>query len=192
MLVNKITNFLNRKIFYFYNRNKFRYLAPTTVVQNPLRIDGKNNISLAENVVVQKQTWLAAMPLTNANICHLKIGNGTVIGNFNHIFATGEITIGQKVLTADKVFITDNQHEFENVNLAILDQPIKQFPPLSIGDGTWIGENVCILGVSIGKNCVIGANSVVNKPIPDYCVAVGSPARVIKKYNFETRQWEKV
>jgi acetyltransferase-like isoleucine patch superfamily enzyme len=190
-MLNKIIKSVKRRGYYLYNRNRFRYLAPTVVIQQLLRIEGKKNISIAENVIIQKLTWLAAVPLTNAEKCHLSIGKGTVIGNFNHIFATGEITIGEKVLTADKVFITDNQHEFEDVNTPILEQGIKQFPPMSIGNGTWIGENVCILGVSVGKNCVIGANSVVNKPIPDYCIAVGIPAKVIKKYNFETKQWEK-
>jgi len=76
--------------------------------------------------------------------------------------------------------------------MPILKQPIKQLPPMTIGDGTWLGENVCVLGVSIGKNCVIGANSVVTKEIPDYSVAVGAPARIIKKYNLNTNRWEKV
>jgi acetyltransferase-like isoleucine patch superfamily enzyme len=56
--------------------------------------------------------------------------------------------------------------------------------------GAWLGENVCVIGASIGKNSVIGANSVVTKNIPDYCVAVGSPAKVIKKYNVEKQIWE--
>ena len=60
---------------------------------------------------------------------------------------------------------------------------------VSIGDGSWIGENVCILGANIGKHSVIGANSVVLQDIPDYCVAVGSPARVVRKYDFETKKW---
>ena len=65
--------------------------------------------------------------------------------------------------------------------------------PVSIGDGCWIGEKVCILpGVTIGKKCVIGAGSVVTKSIPDYSIAVGNPAKVVKQYNFETQHWEKV
>ena len=58
-----------------------------------------------------------------------------------------------------------------------------------IGDDSWIGENVCIIGASIGRHCVIGANAVVTKEIPDYCVAVGNPARVIKRYDFEQKDW---
>lgn len=64
---------------------------------------------------------------------------------------------------------------------------------VSIGDDTWIGTNVVIAGtIKIGKHCVIGANSVVTTDIPDYCVAVGSPCRVIKKYNKSSGLWEKM
>lgn len=58
-----------------------------------------------------------------------------------------------------------------------------------IGEGSWIGENVCVIGASVGRHCVIGANAVVTKDIPDYSVAVGAPARVIKKYNFNRGAW---
>ena len=58
---------------------------------------------------------------------------------------------------------------------------------------TWIGTNVVIVGnVTIGKHCVIGANSFINHDIPDYCVAVGSPAKVVKRYSFEEKEWVKV
>ena len=62
-----------------------------------------------------------------------------------------------------------------------------------IGDDTWIGTNVVIAGtIKIGKHCVIGANAVVTHNVPDYCVVVGNPARIIKKYNTESNQWERV
>jgi len=64
--------------------------------------------------------------------------------------------------------------------------------PVSIGDGSWIGENVCIVGATIGKNCVIGANSVVTKNIPDFCVAVGIPARIIKRYDLNKCAWIRI
>ncbi len=183
---------MHRKWFYHSNKNQFKLLASTAVVQKLLRIEGKKNISLHENVMIQKMTWLAAVPLTGAKICHLEIGKGSIIGNFNHIYATGEIIIGENVLTADKVFISDNSHNFEDPQKPIMHQGIKQFNKVSIGDGTWLGENVAVLGVSVGKNCVIGANSVVTTAIPDYSVAVGAPARVIKKFNFDSNKWEKI
>ncbi len=62
---------------------------------------------------------------------------------------------------------------------------------ITIGDKVWIGNGVSVLeGVSIGKGAVIGAGSVVTKDVPPYCIAVGAPARVIKKYNFDLKEWE--
>lgn len=76
--------------------------------------------------------------------------------------------------------------------LPYMRQPLES-KPVSIGDGCWIGEKVCILpGVTIGKKCIIGAGSVVIKSIPDYSIAAGNPAKVIKQYNFENHNWEKV
>ena len=57
---------------------------------------------------------------------------------------------------------------------------------------SWLGENVAIIGASIGKNCVIGANAVVTDDIPDYSVAVGIPARVIRQYDAPSGQWHRV
>ena len=79
-----------------------------------------------------------------------------------------------------------------NLEVPIKEQGIIQKKDVYIGDGSWLGENVCVIGASIGQHCVIGANSVVTKDIPDYSVAVGSPAKVIKRYNPETKQWGKV
>ena len=62
-----------------------------------------------------------------------------------------------------------------------------------INDDTWIGRNVVIVGnVIIGKHCVIGANSVITKDIPDYSVAVGVPAKVIKSFDFDSNKWIRV
>jgi acetyltransferase-like isoleucine patch superfamily enzyme len=192
MLAKRIINYVKHRSYYLLNCLQFGYLAPSAIIQKSLRIEGKQNMSIGKGVVIQQMTWLAALPLTRAPKCNLSIGDGCIIGHFNHIYATGEIRIGRKVLTADKVYIADNQHGYEDILKPVLEQSIQQFPPMSIGDGTWLGESVCVLGVSIGRNCVIGANSVVTKEIPDYCLAVGAPARIIKKYNTETNQWEKV
>lgn len=91
-----------------------------------------------------------------------------------------------------KVYISDNLHSFEDIGTPIHKQPIKQIGTVRIGEGSWLGENVCVIGANIGKHCTIGANSVVTHDIPDYSVAVGAPAKVIKRYDFETQQWEKV
>lgn len=90
--------------------------------------------------------------------------------------------MGKKVLLSPNVYITDYDHEYRNLEVPVIDQGIVQKgQAVSIGDGSYIGINTVIVGnVKIGKHCVIGANSVVTKDVPDFCVAVGTPARVIK------------
>ena len=189
-MVKRVFKFLLRTIYYLINKSKYKYISPKSHVQKLLRLEGQENISIHKNAVIQKMTWLAAVPFEGEKECNLIIGEGSIIGHFNHIYATKEIEIGKFVLIADNVYISDNQHVYANVNVPIIKQGIKQLKKVKICDGTWIGENVCIIGASIGENCVIGANSVVTKDIPSYCVAVGSPAKIIKKYNFKIQEWE--
>lgn len=161
-----------------------------SLVLSPLQIDGGRNIRIGRGTVVEKGAWLAAVPLTGAKQCRLEIGDGCAIGHLNHIYCTGSIVIEDEVLTADKVYISDNLHSYTDIGTPILRQPVKQLNPVTIGAGAWLGENVCVIGASVGRGSVIGANSVVTKNIPDYCVAVGVPARVIKRYNPQTERWE--
>jgi len=103
------------------------------------------------------------------------------------------VLIEEYVLLARNVHIADHAHAFENIDVPIMEQGINRIAPVTIGRETWLGQNVVVLpGVTIGKHCVIGANSVVNSSIPDYCVAVGAPARVVRQYNRETDKWEKI
>lgn len=174
--------------YLLFNRNSFKHVGSGARVYNPLKIEGIRSISLGDNVLVSEGTWLAAMPLTGKNV-ELVVSDGTCIGHFNHIYATESIIIERNVLTADKVYISDNLHSYDEINLPVINQPIKQCKPVIIGEGSWLGENVCVIGARIGKHCVIGANSVVTKDIPDCCVAVGVPARIIKRYDFENKEW---
>ena len=92
------------------------------------------------------------------------------------------------------MYITDCGHEYRDINVPVIDQGIVQRnQKVSIGEGSYIGINAVIVGnVKIGKHCVIGANSVVTKDVPDFCVVAGIPEKVIKRYNSETQQWENV
>ena len=97
------------------------------------------------------------------------------------------------MLIAPEVFITDHNH---GMNPEIKEGYAKQelvVKPVRIGDGTWIGQRVCILpGVTVGKHCIIGAGSVCTRSIPDYCIAVGVPAQVIKRWDTSEKQWRSI
>lgn len=169
---------------------RFKSFGKKSYLHSPLKIDGIENIEIGNGVSIAYKTWLAAVPLTGEK-SKLIIEDGVNIGNFNHIYATQSIIIRKDVLTADKVYISDNLHGYEDINSPIIKQPIVQKKEVEIGEGSWLGENVCIIGASIGKHCVVGANSVVTKDFPDYCVIVGVPAKIVKRYCFEQQKWRK-
>lgn len=121
----------------------------------------------------------------------MRIRKGSEIGERCRISVANSLEIGEKVLLSPNVYITDCDHEYRNVEVPVIDQGIVQRgQKVFIGEGSYIGINVVIVGnVRIGRHCVVGANSVVTKDVPDYCVAVGSPAKVIK--NIEKQSEEK-
>jgi acetyltransferase-like isoleucine patch superfamily enzyme len=167
-------------VFYLINRSKYYKLELGALILKPLRLDGRKYMSVHKKVVVQKYSWLIALKIDDHDP-ELIIDEGCAIGNFNHIAAVRKVVLGKYVMTADKVYISDNQHVFDNIEIPIMHQGVRFTSEVEIGDGSWIGENVSILGAKIGKNCVIGANSVVVEDIPDYSVAMGVPAKVIRR-----------
>ena len=126
----------------------------------------------------------------NNGVGDVKIGNNTIIGLSNVII--GPVIIGSGVMLAQNIVVSGLNHGYESIAISPSKQPVST-KAITIDDDVWIGANAVITaGVHIGKHAVIGAGSVVVKDIPDYSIAVGNPAKVIKKYNFETKNWEKV
>lgn len=167
-------------------------LGARSRILQPLNLRNADNIYLGSGVVIQKHSWLLTLPLPGKPQPKLTIGDGTQIGYFGHITCVNRVEIGRRVLMADRVHISDNGHGFADPGVPIMDQPVVSKGPVSIGDGTWLGENVSVLSCRIGRNCVIGANAVVTHDIPDFSVAVGIPARVIKQFDPQSGTWRKV
>jgi acetyltransferase-like isoleucine patch superfamily enzyme len=106
------------------------------------------------------------------------------------IGAVQDVMIEDDVLIASNVTILDHQHGYENASEPYKYQPLGRIAPVLIRRGTWIGQNVVILsGVTIGELAIIGANSVVTHSIPDRCIAVGTPAKVTKRWDERTQGW---
>lgn len=122
----------------------------------------------------------------------LKIGNNFHATRNLTIQCAGEITIGDDVLMASDVLIINYNHGTDPAVSSYLDNPL-EVSTVRIEDGVWIGNNVIILpGVKIGKKSIIGAGSVVTKDVPEYSIAVGNPARIIKHYDFNKQKWCKI
>ena len=120
----------------------------------------------------------------------LTIGNRVTSTADLQIAAQSEITIEDDVMFASNIHINDALHGFENANEPYKYQKISRVAPILIKRGCWVGQNVVILpGVTIGKYSIIGANSIVTKSIPGRCIAVGTPAKVIKKWDETNQRW---
>ncbi|MDA0299041.1 MAG: DapH/DapD/GlmU-related protein [Actinobacteria bacterium] len=110
----------------------------------------------------------------------VRIGDRCLIGRGSGIVGHFSIDIGDDVWTGHHVYITDQNHGYENVDIPISQQSMPE-KPVRIGSGSWLGHGTVVLpGADIGEHVVIGANSVVTGVIPSFSVAVGAPARVVK------------
>lgn len=143
-----------------------------------------NHFSLGRYSVVEDFSCL------NNAVGDLIIGDYTRIGLGNTII--GPAVIGNHVHLAQNVTVTGLNHNFANVEKRIDEQGVTT-APIVIEDDVWVGANAVILpGVTLGRHCVIAAGSIVNRSVPPFSVCAGTPARVVKQYNFAKGTWEKI
>lgn len=143
-----------------------------------------NHFSLGRHSVVEDFACL------NNAVGDLIIGDYTRIGMGDTII--GPVQIGNHVNLAQNVTVTGLNHNFELVDKRIDEQGINK-KLIVIEDNVWVGANAVILpGVTLGYHSIVAAGSVVTRSIPPYCVCAGIPARVIKRYNFEMNEWERI
>ncbi|AUS95090.1 hypothetical protein CDQ84_03710 [Clostridium thermosuccinogenes] len=151
-------------------------------------------ISIGNNVLIQRDCWLM-LPFNNFyGSPRIVIGDGCDIGRRCNISAANRIELEKNVLVAPNVHISDHNHAYDLIGIPIKNQGIDSFNnEVVIGEGSWIGINSVIVGnVHIGKGSVIGANSVVIDDLPEYCVAAGNPAKVIKLFDRVSGKWIRV
>jgi acetyltransferase-like isoleucine patch superfamily enzyme len=156
-----------------------------------LKIINRGKIVMMNDVNINSLTHI----YTNHPDSEIELGDNVQIGRMSTISSRNSIIIKAGVLTGPHVFISDHNHEYRNPNefIYLQGEMGSKGDRVLIEEGCWLGTNVVVTGnVRIGKQCVIGANSVVTKDIPDYSVAVGIPAKVVKSYNFKTQKWERV
>lgn len=174
-------------------RRKFAAFGKNSVIHHPSLITEHGHISIGENTVILGDSRLQIFNALTGGKAKIAIGSNCYFGFHLSVLAGGSINIGNDVLIASNVLITSENHGMNpESKIPYMSQKL-ECADVSIGDGSWIGEKVSILpGVRIGKRCIVGANSVVTKSVPDYSIAAGSPARIIKRWNFEAHEWEGV
>lgn len=175
---------------------KFVVSNKARIIRYPVYIRGRKYIELGNRITTGVGLRLDAFPEKQIKKSCIVIGDDVQINDYVHIAAISNVYIGNNVLIASKVFITDHNHgdygannNHDSPDIPPILRPLRARPVI-IEDNVWVGEFVSILpGVKIGRGSIIGAQSVVTKDIPPNVIAVGVPARVIKQYNHETGKW---
>lgn len=190
---NKIYIFLDGYMAQSKERNivfissMFKHIGKGGHIDSPLRYTGLEHVSVGDNVVLGRDWRIESFNKHNKQTftSSIQIGNNVSIEPYFHIGAIGNISIGNNVLIASRVFISDHSHGNsscpEDYLLPPAIRPLYSKGDIVIGDNVWIGEGVSILsGVTIGDNSIIGAHSVVTSNIPANVIAAGIPAKVIR------------
>lgn len=167
-----------------FGKNSF--LGPGYTIQPVLK-----GVILGDNVVVARNAWFTISKESKG--AQIIIGDGTSIGRNVVMSACKKISIGKKCLISYNVSFLDHEHHLFDVNSSPCDGGVSKESEIIIEDNCFIGAHSFIMkGVYLGRHCVVGANSVVNKSFPDYSVVAGSPAKLIQTLNGSASKNEEI
>lgn len=168
------------------------------IIRFPIDIRGRKYIEFGQGFTTGRNCRMDVFDSMSRGKC-LIFGKNVQLNDNVHIVCDDSITIGDNVLMASHIFISDCSHGYykgdENDTPPTIPPAKRPLPsnPIKIGNNVWIGEGVIVMpGVTIGDGCVIGAHSIVSKDVPTNTIAVGSPLRFVKHYNNDTKRWERI
>ncbi|WP_407541322.1 hypothetical protein Q0M94_08070 [Deinococcus radiomollis] len=180
-------------------RQQYGYPSGLLVEQGTVWLTGPY-ASVGRNLRVGRRCRIETVSIHNgiAYEPHLKIGNRVSINDDVHIGCALSIMIGDDVLMAGKIFISDHNHGRYSGNTQDSARSLPShralgLAPVVIGNRVWLGEMVSVLpGVTIGEGSIIGSNSVVSRDVPPMTIAVGSPARPVKSFDVRSGTWKRI
>lgn len=162
-------------------------------IYRPRLIENPAFMHIGDRTVIREHGWISAIPRyadQNFEPC-LDIGKNVYIGRYVCITCHDGVTIGDGCVLSEHVYIADSGHGIDPDAGPIMEQRLVSRGPVSLGRNCFVGYGARILsGVVLGDHCVVGANAVVNKSFPAYTMIAGLPAKPIKKFNLQNRQWE--
>ena len=171
----------------FLRKPWFGYIGMMTYMGKPSLLHQTKNIYISNKVRIQPG---ARLETHGDGLIHIE--ENVSIGQNLHCSAANNLMIGKGTTISGNVLITDMDHEYQKIDVPIMEQDIIKNETI-IGENCFIGFGAAILaGTKLGKQCIVGTNAVVRGEFPDYSVIVGAPARIVKKYNIDTKRWEKV
>ena len=168
-------------------RITFGHIGKQSYMGKPIGLIGTKNIFLGDRVRIQP-----GCRLETYDGGEIHIDDGVSIGQNFHCTSSGNLRIGKNSTVLGNTFITNIDHDYTEIGKHILEQK-RIVKETIIGENCFIGFGAAIqAGTKLGKQCVVGANAVVRGEFPDYCVIVGVPGKVVKRYNVEKNEWERV
>src|SRR2546421_11445311 len=142
--------------------------------------DGR--LQIGPHTLLEPDCWI-----TIGDGARLRIGEGCFLNLNTMIAVQHEVTIGDHVMFANNCFVSDASHRFDDPDKPVPWQGFTSKGPTHIGSNCWFGVGcVVTTGVTVGERCVVGANSVITRDLPDGVIAAGAPARVIRDIEYET------
>ncbi len=149
-------------------------------------------IEIGADVQIGAGSWLSVVDehLGRRYSPRLVIGDGVSLGPGIVIACMGSVEIGDRVLTASRVFIGDTYHEYRGPNTAVIDQPMAEPDPVQIGAGAFLGiASIILPGVTVGERAYVAAGAVVTADVPSCTLVAGNPARIIKRWDAGRQSW---
>ena len=177
-----LLNRARRRLFSWTMRARVGAWGCGSRIWPPAIIVRGDGIAIGDRVIIREQAWLNTQVRREDGRPALVIGSGSYIGRFVQINAWFEVIIEPNVLIADRVYISDAEHHFEDREVPIRLQGDFYKAPVRLRSGCWIGIGSVILpGVTVGRNAVVAANAVVRHDVPDYTVVGGIPAKILRE-----------
>lgn len=171
----------------------FASFGEGSVIVPPARVTTPDAIHIGDGVIVHEHAWLSVVAAIEGSTPKLTIGDGTSINRLVHIACVGQVEIGANVLFAERVFIGDTYHDYEDVTRPVIEQSMAEPKKVTIGDGAFLGIGAVILqGVSLGEQAYVAAGAVVTADVPARTLVAGNPARVVKRYDDTAGDWVSV
>lgn len=174
---------------------------PRVSLGSGARTIGTRAISIGPYSAIKRHAWLEAIFQYNGQVFNPRIvvGSHFLASERLHVSCVERVEIGDNCLFGSGVYISDHNHGAYRGSVqspptrAPKDRALAPAGPVVIKSNVWLGDNVVIVGpVTLGHGCIVGANSVVTRDVPDHVMAAGAPLKLLKQYNHQTRAWERL